>query len=81
MKFGNKVVFLYSSFRGTSLIYANYYVTHISAIHDRSLYLAKRWYRRAMQHNREVQDYIDNHTNDNRNIRCSRNTPLELIRN
>ena len=52
-----------------------------SPIHDRNLYLAKRWYRRAMQHNRGVQDYIDHHTNDNRNIRCSRNTPLELIRN
>ena len=50
-------------------------------IHDRNLYLAKRWYRRAMQHNRGVQDYIDNHTHDNRNIRNSRNTPLELIRN
>ena len=54
---------------------------YIPPIHDRNLYLAKRWYRRAMQHNRGVQDYIDNHTNDNRNIRCSRNTPLELIRN
>ena len=50
-------------------------------IHDRNLYLAKCWYRRAMLHSRGVQDYIDNRTNDNRNIRCSRNTPLELIRN
>ena len=54
---------------------------YLPPIHDRNLYLAKRWYRRAMQHNRGVQDYIDNHTNYNRNIRCSRNTPLELIRN
>ena len=52
--------------------------TYLPSIHDRNLYLAKRWYRCAMQHNRGVQDYIDNHTNDNRNIRCSRNTPLEL---
>ena len=51
------------------------------SIHDGNLYLAKRWYRRAMQHIRGVEDYIDNHTNDNRNIRCSRNTLLELIRN
>ena len=54
---------------------------YLPPIHDRNLYLAKRWYRRAMQHNRGVQDYIDNHTHDNRNIRGSRNTPLELIRN
>ena len=54
---------------------------YLPPIHDRKLYLAKRWYRRAMQHNRGVQDYIGNHINDNRNIRCSRNTPLELIRN
>ena len=54
---------------------------YLPPIHDRNLYLAKRWYRRAMQHNRGMQDYIDNHTHDNRNIRCSRNTPLELIRN
>ena len=54
---------------------------YLPPIHDRNLYLAKRWYRRAMQQNRVVQDCIDNHTHDNRNIRCSRNTPLELIRN
>ena len=54
---------------------------YLPPIHDRNLYLAKRWYRRAMQHNRGVQDYTDNHTHDNRNIRGSRNTPLELIRN
>ena len=54
---------------------------YLPPIHDRNLYLAKRWYRRATQHNRGVQDYIDNHTHDNRNIRISRNTPLELIRN
>ena len=39
------------------------------------------WYRRAMPHNRGVHDYIDNHTHDKRNIRGSRTTPLELIRN
>ena len=33
---------------------------YLPPIHDRNLYLAKRWYRHAMQHNREVQDYIDN---------------------
>ena len=54
---------------------------YLPPIHDRNMYLAKRGYRRAMQHNRVVQDYIDNHTHDNRNIRGSRNTPLELIRN
>ena len=54
---------------------------YLPPIHDRNLYLAKRWYRRAMQHNRGVQDYIDNHTRDKRHIRSSRNTPLELIRN
>ena len=53
---------------------------YLPPIHDRNLYLAKRWYRRATQHNRGVQDYI-NHSHDNHNIRCSRNTPLELIRN
>ena len=43
-----------------------------SFIHnDRNLYLVKRWY----------SDYIDNHTHDKRNIRGSRTTPLELIRN
>ena len=54
---------------------------YLPPIHGRNLYLAKRWYRRAMQQNRGVQDYIDNHTHDNRNIRFSRDTPLELIRN
>ena len=54
---------------------------YLPPIHDRNLYLAKRWYRRVMQHNRGVQDHIDNHTRDKRNIRSSRNTPLELIRN
>ena len=49
---------------------------YLPHIHDRNLYLAKRCYRRAMQYNRGVQDYIDNHTHDKRN-----NTPLELIRN
>ena len=50
-------------------------------IPDINLYLAKRWYRRAMQHNRGAQDYIDNHTHDKRHIRSSRTTPLELIMN
>ena len=54
---------------------------YLPPIHDRNLYLAKRWYRRAMQHNHSVQDYIDDHNNNNRNIRCCRNAPLELIRN
>ena len=57
---------------------------YLLPIHDRNLYLAKRWYRHAMQHNRRVQDYIDNHTHDthdNHNICSSHNTPLELIRN
>ena len=54
---------------------------HASPIHDRNLYLAKRWYRCAMQHNRGAQDCIDNHTHDNRSIRGIRTTPLELIRN
>ena len=35
---------------------------------DRNLYLDNLWYRRAMQHNHGVQDYIDNHTHDKRNI-------------
>ena len=54
---------------------------YLPPIHDRNLHLAKRWYRHVMQHNRGVQEYIDNHTHDNRNICCSRNTPLELFRN
>ena len=49
---------------------------YLPPIHDRNLYLSKRWYRCTMQQNHGIQDYIDNH-----NIRCSRNTPLELIRN
>ena len=39
---------------------------YLPPIHDRNLYLAKRWYRRAMQHNRGVQDYIYNHTHNKR---------------
>ena len=31
---------------------------YLPHIHDRNLYLGKRWYRRAMQHNRGVQNYI-----------------------
>ena len=45
-------------------------------IHDRNLYLAKRWYSRAMQHNRGVPDYIDNHTRNKRNNSSARTTPL-----
>ena len=53
----------------------------IPPIHDRNLYLAKRWYRRAMLHNSGVQDYVDNHTHNERTHTGSRNTPLEMIRN
>ena len=53
---------------------------YLPRIHDRTLYLAQLWYRRAMQHNRGVQDYIDNHIH-NKRINCgARTTPLELIR-
>ena len=54
---------------------------YLPPIHDRNLYLVRHWYRHAMQHNRGVQDYIDNHTHDKRNIRGSRTASLELIRN
>ena len=54
---------------------------YLPPIHDRNLYLAKRWYRRAMLHNSGVQDYVDNHTHNDRTRTGSRNTPLELIRN
>ena len=54
---------------------------YLPPIHVRNMYLPKRWYRCAMQHNRGVQDYIDNHTHDKRNIHGSRTTPLELISN
>ena len=64
---------------------------YLPPIHDRNLYLAKhwyinlylakRWYRRAMLHNSGVQDYVDNHTHNERTHTSSRNTPLELIRN
>ena len=54
---------------------------YLPPIHDRNLYLAKRWYRRAMLHNSGVQDYVDNHTHNKRTHTGSRNTPLELIRN
>ena len=52
---------------------------YLPPIHDRNLYLAKRWYRRAMLHNSGVQHYVDNHTHE-RNHTGSRNIPLELIR-
>ena len=48
---------------------------YLPLIHARNLYQAKRWYRRAMQHNCGVQDYIDNHTHDKRNIHGSYTTP------
>ena len=35
---------------------------YLPPIHDRNLYLAKRWYRHVMLHNSGVQDYVDNHT-------------------
>ena len=54
---------------------------YLPPIHDRNLYIAKRWYRRAMLHNSGVQDYVDNHTHNKRKHTGSRNTPLELIRN
>ena len=54
---------------------------YLPPIHDRNLYLANRWYRRAMLHNSGVQDYVDNHTHNKRTHTGSRNTPLELIRN
>ena len=39
---------------------------YLPPIHDRNLYLAKRWYRCAMLHNSGVQDYVDNHTHTQR---------------
>ena len=54
---------------------------YLPPVHDRNLYLAKRWYRSAMLHNSGVQDYIDNHTHNKRTHTGSRNTPLEMIRN
>ena len=54
---------------------------YLPPIHDRNLYLAKRWYRRAMLHNSGVQDYVDNHTHNERTHTSNHNTPLELIRN
>ena len=54
---------------------------YLPPIHARNLYLAKRWYRRAMLHNSGVQDYVDNHTHNDRTRTGSRNTPLELISN
>ena len=39
---------------------------YLPPIHDRNLYLAKRWYRRAVLHNSGVQDYVDNHTHNKR---------------
>ena len=54
---------------------------YLPPIHDRNLYLAKRWYRRAMLHNSGVHDYVDDQTHNKRTHTGSRNTPLELIRN
>ena len=54
---------------------------YLPPIHDRTLYLAKRWYRCTMQHKCGVHDYIDNHTHDKCYIRNSCTTPLEMIRN
>ena len=44
---------------------------NLPPIHDRNLYLAKRWYRRAMQHNCVVQDYIDNNYNECSSVNCT----------
>ena len=49
---------------------------YLPPIHDRNLYLVKRRYRRAMQHNRGVQDNIDNHTHND-----AHTIPLQQIRN
>ena len=54
---------------------------YLPPIHDRNLYLPKGWYRHAMLYNSGVQDYVDNHTHNDRTRAGSRNTPLELIRN
>ena len=53
---------------------------YLPPIHGRNLYLAKRWYKRALLHNSGVHDYVDNHTHNKRTHTSSRNTPLELIR-
>ena len=44
---------------------------YLPPIHDRNLYLAKRWYRCAMLHNSGVQDYVDNphHTTSHKTYR------------
>ena len=52
---------------------------NLPSIHDRNLYLAKRWYRRAMQHNRGYRSILTNTLTTD--IRSSRTTPFELIRN
>ena len=54
---------------------------YLPPIHDRNLYLAKRWYRHAMLHSSWVQDYVDNHTHNKCKHTGSCNTPLKLIRN
>ena len=46
---------------------------YLPPIHDRKLYLAKRWYRRAMLHSSGLQDYVDNHTHNQRTYTGSRN--------
>ena len=53
----------------------------LTPIHDRKLYLAKRWYRRAMLHNSGVQGYVDNHTQAHtyRQLQYTTRTDQELI--
>ena len=53
-----------------SSIHNDWQHAYLPPNHDRNLYLAKRWYMRAMQHNRGAQDYIDNHIHNKRN-NCS----------
>ena len=52
---------------------------YLPPIHDRNIYLAKRWYRRAMQHNRGVT--TSTISLSKRTNRGAHTTPLELIRN
>ena len=49
-------------------------------IHDRTLYLARCRYRCTMQPNREVQDFIDNHTHNECKNHNACNTLLGLMR-
>ena len=57
----------------SELITYSIFHTKNTNAHDRKLYLTKRWYRRAMQYNRGLQDYIENHTH-NKRINCGART-------